>query len=191
MLWMIPLALAAAGALADKKNPVRGAAIGAGLGLTGGAAAGLLGGAAAGGAAAGAGAAAAGTSAATGAGAAGLLGDATAAGYGGLAAADAATMGGGASVAGGSALGTTGASGGLLSSFNQYAKPAGQAMQLAQQGGLMGHEQGQAPQYVPPQGTGPQVLAQLAQQGDPSQALAQEDMARRKRRMGLLGREGM
>jgi hypothetical protein len=100
-------------------------------------------------------------------------------------------MGGGASVAGGSALGTTGATGGLMGAFNQYAKPAGQAMQMAQQSGLMGgHEQAQASPFIQPQGTGPQILAQLAQQGDPSQALAQEDMARRKRRMGLLGMNG-
>jgi hypothetical protein len=179
MIWMIPLTMAALGAMADKKNPVRGAAIGAGVGMTGG----LLAPAAAGAAGAG--------SAATGAGAAGLLGDATAAGYGGLTAADAATMGGGASVAGGSALGTTGAStGGLLGTLGQYAKPASQAMQLAGQSGLLGgHEQPQPSPFIQPQGTGPQVLAQLAQQGDPSQMLAQEDLMRRKRRMGLLGRE--
>lgn len=195
MFWMIPLALAAAGAIADKKNPIRGAAIGAGIGLTGGAAAGgLLGAGAAGAAGAGAaGAAGAGaaSTAATGAGAAGLLGDATAAGYAGLGAADAATLGGGASVAGGSALGTTGATGGLMGALNTYGKPVSQGMQLANQSGLLGggKEQPQASPFIQPQGTGPQMLAQLAQQGDPSQQLAQEDMMRRKRRLGLLGRE--
>lgn len=174
------------GALADKKNPVRGAALGAGIGMTGG----LLAPAAAGAAGAGAAGAGAAGTAATGAAGAGLLGDATAAGYGGLTGAGAATMGGGASVAGGSALGST-ASSGLLGAMNTYGKPASQAMNLVQQSGLLGgqREQAQASPFIQPQGTGQQVLAQLAQQGDPSQALAQEEMMRRKRRMGLLGRE--
>lgn len=78
-----------------------------------------------------------------------------------------------------------------MGAFNQYSKPVSHGMQLAQQSGLLGggHEQAQASPFIQPQGTGPQVLAQLAQQGDPSQSLAQEDMMRRKRRMGLLGRE--
>lgn len=61
MLWMLPLAGAAAGALINKKKPLKGALIGAGLGAGGGMLApALLGGAGAAGAAAGGGSSAAG-----------------------------------------------------------------------------------------------------------------------------------
>lgn len=181
MLWMIPLALAAAGALADKKHPLQGAAIGAGLGLTGGAAAGLLGGAAAGGAT---GATLASTAPEMANGA--FLGESA---VSGIPAWDAAATGAKAATAGG-LLGGSASNGGLMGALDTYGKPASQAMQLASQSGLMGgQQQPQGTPFVQPQGNGPSMLAQLAQQGDPSQQLAQEDMMRRKRRLGLLGRE--
>lgn len=102
MLWMLPLALAAAGALADKEKPLRGAAIGAGIGLTGGAAAGALGAGAAG-------AGAAGTAAGAGAAGAGTAGAGIGAGSGLLAAE-------GAGAAGGGLLGGSGLSGSLVGS---------------------------------------------------------------------------
>lgn len=88
MIWMLPLLGAAAGALMDKKKPLRGAMLGGLAGMTGGAAAGaggLLGGAASAGAA-GAGAA--------GAGAGGLLGGAGASGAAGAGAGNAMSVGG-------------------------------------------------------------------------------------------------
>lgn len=113
MFWILPLLGAAAGALSDKEDPVRGALTGAGIGMTGGAAAGALGAGAAGaGAAAGAGTAAGTTGGLLAAeGAAGAASAAGAgAGTGGLLA-EGATLGG-------STLGSTGAgfgtSGGLL-----------------------------------------------------------------------------
>lgn len=191
MLWMIPLAMAAMGAMADKKNPVRGAAIGAGIGLTGGAAAGgLLGAGAAGAGAAGAGAAGASAAGAAGLGAAGGAGGAAFGNaglmYAGADAAAAGTLGGGASVAGGSALGAS--SPGLLGMASQYGKPAMQAFSTAQNSGLLGgNEQPAQPQPIAQAGGGSQILAALAQQGDPSQMLQQAQMKRRQRRMGLLG----
>lgn len=99
MTWWIMGAGAAAGALADRKNPLRGAALGATAGYTGGASLGAAGAAGAAGTAGAAGA----TTAATTAGAAGAAG--TAGATGGLMA------GAGAGAAG---AGTAGASGGLL-----------------------------------------------------------------------------
>jgi hypothetical protein len=71
----------------------------------------------------------------------------------------------------------------------QYGKPA---MNIAQQSGLLGGEQqpAQPSPMMMPQGGNPQELfAQLAQGNGYQQELQQADADRRKRRMGLLGRE--
>lgn len=173
MFWLLPLAGAAIGAMANKKKPLQGALMGAGIGATGG----LLAPAAAGGAAAaGAGAAGAGGAAASAAPAmvnGAFLGEGVASG---IPAWQAAASGG------------SGA-GGLLGTMSQYAKPAGQALQMAQQSGMMGGEDQQAqPSPMLQQATGgPQTLASIVQQGDQeTQGLL---MGKRKRRPGLFGRE--
>lgn len=170
MFWMLPLALAAAGALADKKNPIRGAALGAGVGMTGG----LLAGPAAAGAAGGAAAGAAGTAATP-----GLLDVG-------------ATLGGtqGDLAAMNLSSGSTGLLGGIKTAAG-YAKPAMQAMNAASQAqGLLGNREPpmQAPGYQPPMTYGPQALSALAQQNTQEQmALEQAAQMRRQRRVGLLG----
>lgn len=118
MIWMIPLIGAAAGALLDKKQPLRGAALGAAAGFTGGAALGAMG-------AAGAGSAAAGSSSLM-SGAGGLLGSGGAAGggFGGML--------GSAAPGAAAAAPNAAASSGLLGSMGSMVKPVGTAMQTAQ-----------------------------------------------------------
>ena len=173
MSWWIAGA-AAVGAIADRKKPLRGAAMGAGLMATGGAAAGAMGGGAAaagaGGAAAGTGAAAGGaTAAGTGAAGGGLLGGTAAAGSAAPAAA-----------------GTAAPSTGLLSTFGQY-KPAFDAAATGvQMSGLLDPQQQQqaaTPEPIQNQG-GAEVLGQLAGQGGAMQGDMQE---RAKRRAMLRG----
>lgn len=103
MLWMLPLAGAAAGALLNKKDPLKGALMGGALGAGGMAAAPALG----------IGAASAAGGAAGGAAAAGSAG-----------AASAGTAG---------TAGAAGTQGGLLSGFMQYADPAMKGIGAASQ----------------------------------------------------------
>lgn len=207
MLWLLPLAGAAIGAMSNKQNRWKGALTGAALGATGGAAAGAMGaGAAAGGGLlGGAGAAGAGAAGAGAAGAGtGLLGASAASG--GAAAANplAAYMTTGAvegsmlapalsANAGGAGAVGSGSTAGLLGMGQQamgYAKPIAQAGQAAQQvqGLFGGQQQVQAPPVQQPLPGANQILAQLAQQGMQEQQMtAQAGAERRKRRMGLLG----
>lgn len=166
------LGLLAAGALGgavlNKKDPLKGALLGAGLGATGGALFPALNAAGTGivGAAGGTGAGLTGAAA----GDAGLM-------YAGADAAAANTLGMGPGVSGGAGMK------GLLGSVGKYAQPASQAMSLMQQ------DQQQVPQAAPVQqvGGGAQTLAQLAQQG----GLLQDQLAsmadKRRQRRGLFG----
>lgn len=136
MFWMIPLAMGAAGALADKKNPLRGAAIGAGLGMTGGAAAGgLLGAGAAGAGAAGT----AGAAGAAGGASGGLLGAAGtgAAGAGAGAGTAAATQTAGLLGVPGAASGA-GSQAAMLAAQNQGFGAIGQQLTAQAAGGASG-----------------------------------------------------
>jgi hypothetical protein len=185
VLWFLPLAGAAIGAMANKKNPMKGALMGAGIGATGG----LLAPAALGaGAAAGAGAAgAAGAGAATGAatGAAGLTG--ASAGNAGLMYAGENALAAGSIGSAPMTLGGSVGSGTGLLGMSQYAKPA---MDIAQKSGLLGggEQQPIQPAQMQQVGGGSQTLAALAQQGNGFQEqLAQAEQERRKRRQGLLG----
>ncbi len=138
MFWMIPLALAAGGALVDKKNPLRGAAIGAGLGFTGGAAAGGLLGAGAAGAGAGAGAAgAAGTAGAAGGATGGLLGAAGTGAAGAGAGTAAATQTAGLLGVPGAASGA-GSQAAMLAAQNQGFGAIGQQLTAQAAGGASG-----------------------------------------------------
>jgi hypothetical protein len=177
---MIPILIGAAGgALANKKNPLQGAMLGAGIGATGGLLAPAAGAAAAGAGAAGAGAAGGAAGGLGGvAGGAGLLSGAGSAA--GTAAADAAAMYG---VEAGA--GAASGSGGLLGTLGQYGKPVMQAASMMQPG-----EQQQQPQaqFVPQMGTGNQTLTQIAMQGQNTQQnLIDAEKMRRERRRGLLG----
>lgn len=215
MFWLFPLAGAAAGALINKKNPMQGALLGAGLGATGGAAAGgLLGAGAAGAGTAGAaGAAGAGTAAGTAAGTtaatqtAGLLGVPGAATGAGSQAAMLAAQNQGFGAVGQqlTAQAAGGASGmAVPTSVNMMAgmqragealtkaKPmmdaAGSGIQAAQ-----AVQQANDPQAPPPQmiqNTGGAeslgALYQSARQGA-AQQVQQEAEVRKQRRRGLLG----
>lgn len=181
-LLAVPIiAGAVIGAFADKKKPLRGAALGATAGATGG---GLLG--------VGAGAAAAGGAGAAGAGAAGA---------GAAGAASAGAAGAGAAGAGaGTAATTAGAaqSGGLLSTMSGYGAQAGQYMKAAQPylsaantgmqtAGLL--TQGQGAQTPPPMAPmpqgGAQTLGQIAQGAqDPLVARRQQMMAQNRAMWG-------
>lgn len=181
-LLAIPIVAGAViGAFSDKKKPLRGAALGAAAGATGG---GLLG--------VGAGAAAAG-----GAGAAGAAG----AGAGAAGAASAGAAGAGAAGAGaGTAATTAGAaqSGGLLSTMAGYGSQAGQYMKAAQPylsaantgmqtAGLLTQGQGEQapPTMAPMQQGGAQTLGQLAQGAqNPLVARRQQMMAQRQNMWG-------
>jgi len=193
MFWMIPLAMAAAGAMIDKEKPLRGAALGAAAGMTGGAALGAMGAGAAGAGAAGA-SGAGGLLGAEAAGAAGsgLLGGAAGTGAtqaGMLAAqeAGAGMLGAGNLGWGGATTGAQGAlnsalgaeagasTGGLLGSAGNMVKPVGQAMQTAQMFQPKERQLPQAPQILPP--TASPTLSQLVGQNQ------QTDMERMKQEM--------
>ena len=196
---------AALGALADKKQPLRGAALGAGAMFTGGAALGAMGagGAAAGAGAAGAGAAGAGAAGAGAAGAGGGLLGASGTQAGMLAAQEAglgaSSLGWGGATTGmqgamNGALGSEAGAGvgGLLGDAQGYAKPAMQAMNAAGQA-----QQLAGPEEPPPQGgllqqpmaTGPQGLQQLAGQNDQlNQQRQQQDYEQRKKRQEMIAR---
>lgn len=121
MLWMLPIAGAAIGAMLNKDKPLKGAAVGGLLGAGGAYALPAMG--AMGGAAGASGAAAA---------------------------APAATAGAsGASAAGAGQAGAAAGQGGLLSTFSQYAGPASQALNIAGQTKAM--TQGQPMQAAPAQ----------------------------------------
>lgn len=189
MLWLLPLAGMALGAMSNKENRWKGALTGAALGATGGAAAGAMGAGAAGGLLGGAGAA--GTAGAAGsAGTAGLLGGAAAPATTGMA--NGAFLGEGVA-SGVGAWDSAAAGSGLLgqlktagAAVKPFADAGGAAMQVK---GLFGQErpiQG-APVQQPMPGAN-QILAQLAQQGaEQEQMTMQSGAERRKRRMGLLG----
>ena len=196
MSWWIAGA-AAVGAIADRKKPLRGAAMGAGLMATGGAAAGAMGGGAA---AAGAGGAAAGGAAAgTGATAAGTTAAGTTAGGGllsGSTAASAApwvdgagTIAGQAAGSGSGAIGGLAPQTGLLASANsaltQYKPMIDAAGMGVQMSGLLDPQQQDAPAPVPEQMQGgSQTLATIAAQGAP--ATVQAGMQERMRRRAML-----
>lgn len=179
MIWLLPLAGAAIGAMANKKNPMKGALMGGALGATGG----LLAPAAAGGAAA--------------AGGSGLLG-AGATGAASAAGTGAAAMGPmmGSQVAMGSVIPGLGqyATGytaqGLLGAAGTAAKSAAPYAQLAQQSGLFAGGEQEMPQASPVT-MGQAVpnelpaLVQSLEQG--AQAQRQADEERKKRRYSLLG----
>lgn len=149
MIWMIPLIGAAAGALLDKKQPLRGAALGAAAGFTGGAALGAMG-------AAGAGSAAAGSSSLM-SGAGGLLGSGGAAGggFGGML--------GSAAPGAAAAAPNAAASSGLLGSMGSMVKPVGTAMQTAQMFQSKDEPPPATPAMIQPPMGGAQSLTQLAQ----------------------------
>lgn len=176
MLWFLPLALAAAGALADKDKPLRGAALGAAAGLTGGAtlgAGGLLGAGTAG---------AAGTGAAT---QAGLLAaqeaglGATSLGWGGattgMQGAMNAALGSG---AGASTGGLLSQGMGALDAANKVAKPAGQAMQVAQL--MTPQELPMQPQQPAQLSAKPADLGGLLQQGQQARSVEEQEALRRR-----------
>lgn len=196
MLWLLPLAGMALGAMSNKENRWKGALTGAALGATGGMAAGAMGaGAAGGGLLGGAGAAGAGAAGATAAGTAGATGGGLLSG----AAAPATTgMANGAFLGEGVASGvgawdSAAAGSGLLgqlktagAAVKPFADAGGAAMQVK---GLFGQEQPiQHAQMQQPMPGANQILAQLAQQGMQEQQMtAQAGAERRKRRQGLLG----
>lgn len=172
MFWLLPLAGAAAGALMNKKDPWKGALLGAGVGATGG----MLAPAAAGAGAAGAG---------------GLFGSA-AGGAASTVAADAIGAGMG-SIAEQAAMQQAMGQGGLfgnLKTFGAAVKPFGDAASAANSAQGLFADRSQPVQHaqMPPMMGGNQVLAQLAAMGpQEQQAQMQAEMQRRQRRAGLLG----
>jgi hypothetical protein len=189
---------AAAGALMDRKHPLRGALLGAAAGATGGAALG------AGGAAAGAGAAGASTGGAVGsglvAGGTGATGTGFAAtGMGGagaysLAGAPAAgtAVGGGLSAGSGATLG--GSSGGLLSGYGQFAGAAGNTLQALNSAKQLA-DPGELPvAQIPQNRQGPDVTGLLAAQTQEDQSISADQLARRQQQQqwlqGLLAPAG-
>lgn len=204
---LIPLALAAAGALIDKEKPLRGAALGAAAGFTGGAAlgAGAAGAGAAGAAGTGGLLAAEGATAA-GAGTGGLLAGESALGAGtlgtgsaqlgtsgllgmGSAASGTAPEAAGAMMGAGSmspVASTIGAEGGtgLLGTLNQYAKPAGQVMNAVQQGQQMADANEPPPVQPPQMQNVPLDLSSLLQH---SQAMRQYEDTEQQRKRAMLG----
>ncbi len=163
MIWMLPLAGAALGAMASKKDPLKGALMGAALGATGGAVApGLLG---------------AGAGSATTAGA--LAGDAfmpAALGAGGSEVAL------GAAIPGMSPAGYTAT--GLLGQAGEYAKPAMQGLQAASQvQGLLGGEP--TPKPPPMQQRAPLDLSSILQANQQSQMSDMEGAQRRQKELEM------
>lgn len=217
MIWFIPLAMAAAGAMMDKEKPLRGAALGAAAGLTGGAALGAMGAGAAGAGAAGAagaGAAGAGTAgtagllgaeaAGAGAGAAGtgLLGAGTGTTQAGMLAAQEAGLGASSLGWGGATTGVQGtmngllgaeagaSAGGLLSQADKIAKPVGTAMQVSQS-----MQEPDQPLPPPPQlQRTPMNLNETIAQGDMRRQYEDAEQQRRRQLMamyaGNIGRMG-
>lgn len=168
MFWMLPLAGAALGALASKKDPLEGALMGAALGATGGALApaGLLGGAA--------GAGAAGAAAAEGAAGAGLLGGGSGAFLGegvasGIPAWD---------LAAGSGVDAMG----KLKAVGEIAKPAMYGMQAASTAKslMAGPQQAPAPQL---QRGAPLDLSSIFQANQQSQANDMQESERRRKEL--------
>lgn len=165
MLWMIPLATAAIGAMRAKqrggsmlRGGVTGGLLGAGAAY---AAPAMMGSMGAGGAGA------AGTAGSYGAGAYG-----TAEGYGG---AGAATLGG-----------TTAATPGLLGTMGAYAKPAMTAMSAAQMAnGLLGGDKQAAPLQAPQNNSaqGAQILSELYKSGQPGMTPEQQMRMQRRKTM--------
>lgn len=153
------------------KDPLKAAALGAGLYFTGGALAPMLG----------MGGAAAGTAAATGATGAGLLGT-------GAAAAEPLALASG-DAAFGSALANSGAATTAAGGLGSYITPAMQAMQAGGMAkGLLGGGEHAAPQAQQSHTDGGQGLAQLygsIQQGD--QQAMQAEMQKRQKAQGLFG----
>jgi hypothetical protein len=152
-----------AGLLFNRKDPLKGALMGAGLGAAGG----LL---------------------APTAGAAGAAGGAAA--EAAPAMTNGAFLGEG--VASGVPAWEAAPTGGLLSGLKtagQAVKPVAEAARMAQQAGLL--NQDQPPMQAPPPmiqpGGGPQTLAQLAQMRNPTQAFESAQQERRQRRRGILG----
>lgn len=173
---MLPLLIpiiagAAIGAMKNKDNPLKGAAIGGAMGAGGG----LLGGAAmAGGAAAG------GAGAGTGSGVGFGLGQSLASGTAGSA-----TMAGGSAAAPSAGLLST--VGEQAGQFADTAKPFVNAASMGVQaaGLLGGGQQQQAPQMAPLSNTGQQTLAQIAQGAqDPLLARRQQMMAQHRSMWG-------
>lgn len=204
MFWWIPMAIgAAAGAMSNKRDPLKGAAIGAGMGYLGGAAAPMLG---AGGAAAGSGAAAGGGAASAG----GLLGSGTSvAGIGTGTAVPGLTAGGagmgGAMPYGITAMGTPAQvaeqSTGLLGSMKTagtYLKPIGDAAGSA--GNIYGLYNMATRRRPEPQvqsspvmqgGNGPMGLQSLVAQNQQADQMRQQaEMERRARRMAMFSGGG-
>lgn len=178
---MIPLIGAVGGALLNKRDPLKGALIGAGLGAGGAMLApGLLG-------AAGTGAATAGTGAAAAegmAGTAGLLGNAgTAATYGtGLGTQQTAMLA--AQEAGMNTMP------GLLGQADKLIKPIGTAMNAAQAAAPQQENNLPAPPMLTPPTSSPN-LAQIAQNdAGLMERIQDEEVKRRNRQLGLIGRIG-
>ncbi len=193
MSWWIAGA-AAVGAMADRKKPLRGAAMGAGLMATGGAAAGAMGGGAA---AAGAGGAAAGGAGAAGAGTAaagaGTAAAGTGAAAGGTSAGGAGLLGGSTAAAGSAApaAGAAAPSTGLLSSvnagFQQYQPMINAASTGIQMSGLLDpQQQAAAPEVQQMQG-GSQTMAQLAGQDGGAAQMQVGAQDRERRRQAIRG----
>lgn len=184
MMWMLPAVGALGGALMNKKDPLKGALLGGGLGLAGGAALPYLG--------AGAGSAGAG----------GLLnptamGVATEAMTGGVSPAIAAQMAGNPALAAPLASGayTGGAMAkaattplSMMDKFSAAAKPIGQAMGVANQvKGMMPQDQPipQAPAFS---SGGPAPMTNFYSQMQANKmAQGQNDMMRKQRRQSLIG----
>jgi hypothetical protein len=178
------------GALTNRKDPLKGALMGAGMGAFGGAVApGLMGSA---------GGLFGGTpfnpAAASGMTNGAFLGEGVASGVGGWDGA----LGGSILSSGSTAAGAGSAAaveqGGLFGKLKQASeamKPVASTMQMGQMMGLLdGPEQaGQAPAPMTQNSGGAQTLAMLAQQGEQGMQaqLAQDAKIRRKRRMGLFG----
>lgn len=191
MIWWLPVAGAAIGALTNKKNPLQGAAMGGLLGAGAGfAAPAMMGGAAAGGAsgAAGGGLLAAESSMPAAAAMANTAPAASVTGNG-------AFLGEGVS-SGIGAWDAAQAKAGLLSGLKtagEYAKPVGNAMSAANSAkGLLAPEQQPIQHQMQPQMVqGEQTLAALANQDNQLlNSMQQADMARRQNRRQLIGRIG-
>lgn len=196
-IWLLPLLGAAAGAMMNRKNPLKGAMLGGLAGFTGGAALGVGAGAAAGGSAALGGAGMAGTGTGLLAGGSGLAGAGMAGTGAGLTAGGAGLTGAGmygtgagltaaAPAATGYGLGATQAAAGtglsgLFSNIDKYAKPAERALTAANMAqNLMPEEQPLQPQ---PLNNQPIDLTGLLQQDIARSQMNEQDSLRRRQQM--------